>query len=78
MLVRTWPYGTTKRAKVLSVEQSVVRGRVVQIVVLQDDDGQGHVLLQRAQARVQAGDDGTLTFTRGGPMGGYFEFTRDQ
>lgn len=71
MKTRTWPYGTTRFAKVIET------GR--QFTMLEDDKGEGHVLINGAQDdTAEVGDTGILTFTKGGPTGGYWKFTRDQ
>lgn len=77
MLVRTWPYGTTKGAKVLDV-QHTPSGRI-KVLVLEADDGEGHILVENAAQTpgVQAGDVGQIVFTKGGPTGGYWRFTQE-
>jgi hypothetical protein len=73
---RTWPYGTTKRVKVLN---AVRNPRYVGLICHCDEDGEGYVLTMRRPfyEEVQDGDAGTITFKEGGPTGGYWEFTGD-
>ncbi len=67
---RTWLYGTTRRAKLLESRRSGV-----QVVV--DELKEGHVLVFGAGDKTaQQGDSGILTFTKGGPTGGFWKFTK--
>lgn len=46
---------------------------------IQDEDGEGHILARGAEDETaEVGDLGTLTFTEGGPTGGYWKFRKDQ
>jgi hypothetical protein len=72
---KTWPYGTTKRVEVLSVEKAG-RDKVVGCID-ETDHGQGFILVLRAVS-VAIGDHGTITFRQGGPIGGYWDFRRDR
>lgn len=77
MLIRTWPYGTKRRAEVLSRERAMHQGRMVDLMALVDDQGEGHLLAGTRSDEGQPGDKGTLTFLQGGPMGGYWQFRQD-
>lgn len=67
---KTWPHGTTRKAVVL-------KDGVYQY--LQDEHGEGHVLMGDARDHsAKPGDKGVLTFTKGGATGGYWKFTKDQ
>ncbi len=71
MQAKTWPYGTTRKGV---VEKS---GNGWQIVV--DATREAHVLMRGAQDdSAEVGDRGTLTFTDGGPTGGYWKFVKDR
>jgi hypothetical protein len=72
---RTWPYGTTRLAKVV---ECIKQRHHLKAQVLTDELGEGHVLLAGAQDEsAKTGDRGTLTFTKGGPTGGYWKFKKD-
>lgn len=68
--------GKTRRCTVLDV----IRTSRSLVLIAQDDDrpGEAHVCFYAHDA-VQAvpGDRGTLTFTAGGPTGGYWRFMRE-
>ena len=69
VLQRTWPYGTTRTGAVLTDEPSM------QVVL--DDQNEGHILLGNARdPSAGIGDRGVLTFTRGGPTGGFWKFEK--
>lgn len=71
MKKRTCPYGSTLRAKVIEIHQGVH--------LVQDQNHEGHVLAAGAQdPQAKEGDHGTLTFTQGGPTGGFWKFERDK
>lgn len=66
---KTWPYGSTRGAKVLGVS--------VTAQVVMDESGEGHILCLGAHdPEAVAGDQGKLTFTEGGPTGGYWKFKK--
>jgi len=70
MITETWPYGTTRRAKVIENES--------RFTIVEDDTGKVHILAFGAGDRTAKKDEqGTLTFTFGGPTGGYWKFTKD-
>lgn len=75
MITVTWPYGTTRRGRVIHSFASIgARGMLVEC-----ERGEGHVLLGDAgDISAGIGDYGTLTFTEGGPTGGYWKFTKDE
>lgn len=66
---RTWPYGTQKRVRVLGVEPAMC--------MIVSDGIEGYVLVDAIPEGVQDGDAGTITFTEGGPLGGYWKFEKD-
>lgn len=74
MNTRTWPFGTRRRGKVLRREDATYKGKPVVVLVLQDDRGEGHILIDCVppESPVQAGHVGTLVFTKGGPTGGHW------
>jgi len=47
--------------------------------ILQDDHGETHFCIgeQCADSTAHDGDEGTLTFTEGGPTGGYWKFQKE-
>ncbi len=80
MITRTWPYGTTRRATVLKsnwrppgIPDDVGGGQL-----LKDDQGEMHLCIGNCgDQTAPVGATGTLTFTPGGPTGGYWKFQRD-
>ena len=74
---KTWPYGTTLRGTVFVAKITSQHSKTAQLVI--DERNEGHVLVGNAAdfSAVQ-GDDGTLTFTKGGPTGGYWKFIKDK
>lgn len=74
---RTWAYGSTLRGKVIEV--NIGRNDAFPVHLVQDQKGEGHVLVgNAADATAKEGDHGTLTFTKGGPTGGYWKFEKDK
>lgn len=71
---KTWPYGTQRRAKLLKIEAT---RRGVHVLFLEDELGEGHVILVDKAPSAKAGDGGVLTFTQGGPTGGYWSFSNE-
>lgn len=73
---RTWPYGTTRRGIVVT---KLEPPNMTPAQLIKDDQGEGHICVGDACADFSAGegDTGTLTFTEGGPTGGYWRFRKD-
>lgn len=70
MITRTWPYGTQKRGEVIFFEPP--------ILAVKDENKEGYILHSGRFAETFAiGDKGTLTFMKGGPTGGYWDFKKD-
>ena len=65
---RTWPYGTQKKVKVIHVEAGVM--------ICVDAAKEGYVLLGTDSDESKIDETGVITFTQGGPLGGYWKFTR--
>lgn len=78
---KTWPFGTTRRAKVIHAKYRPKgldpRAATGQFIV--DHLNEGHICVGEECADFSAkdGDAGTLTFTKGGPTGGYWKFKKD-
>ena len=76
----TWPYGTTRRASVLvarwrphGLDQRASDGQIIK-----DDRNEMHVCVGGCgDPSARDGDSGILTFTQGGPTGGYWKFKKD-
>lgn len=67
MIKRTWPYGTKKRVEVIHVEPKVLG--------LVDQQREGYLLaLHGLDPLPVKGDQGIITFTQGGPTGGYWKY----
>lgn len=81
MNTATWAYGTTRRGKVLIARwrPEGLPSKASTGQLIQDDQGEGHICVGDACADLTAndGDEGTLTFTEGGPTGGYWKFRKD-
>jgi hypothetical protein len=72
MTTVTHPYGTTRKATVLKSDLQP------SAMLLVDELGEGHILMYGCgDMKAEAGDTGTLTFTKGGPAGGYWKFRKD-
>lgn len=76
MLERTWAYGTTRLAKVLSREKASLGDKIVDVLVIEDDHNEGHILLGTSSIG-EPGDVGSIVFMRGGPNGGYWHFEKE-
>ena len=46
-------------------------------LICRDELNEGHVIHGVDTEPCAVGDTGTLTFTKGGPKGGYWKFTKD-
>lgn len=81
MITSTYPYGTTRRATVLktSWRPAGLNPRAPSGQLLMDEVGEGHICVGDtcADPTAKVGDKGTLTFTQGGPTGGYWKFVKD-
>lgn len=76
MTKRVFEFGATRRAEIVSSEPG--------LLIAEDEHGEAHLLLLTVNAlqplpapEFAEGDRGTLTFTAGGPMGGFWKFTKD-
>lgn len=80
MNTKTWPYGTTRRGVVEIAKWKPPEcppGAEGQLI--KDDQDEMHICVGESCADFTAskGDTGTLTFTEGGPTGGYWKFVKD-
>ncbi len=75
-ILRTWPYGTKHRGRVLRTEkQGNTSAQFVEDLTAKRE---GHILVGSAGDRTaNDGDEGDLVFMQGGPTGGYWKFTKD-
>lgn len=81
MIEKTWPYGTKRRATVLKSNwrPEGLDPRAPAGQLLRDELNEGHLCVgEAADQSAQPGDTGTLTFTEGGPTGGYWKFEKDK
>lgn len=69
---RTWPYGTQKQVTVIHVEEPQKR-----FIICVDEMRAGYVLIFTDGDKAQVNDKGIITFTQGGPLGGYWKFTKE-
>ena len=70
-----WSYGTRKQVKVLHAERIQWRGKTVCVVrVIEEKTTLNFVLMRRAAQTARPGDRATITFTQGGPSGGYWKY----
>ncbi len=66
MITRIWPYGTVLKGKVIDFMKGYQ--------FIKDEHGEGHILIKGAGCdEAKVGDDVILTFTQGGPTGGYWK-----
>ena len=73
LLTRTWPYGTRKRVKVLSIE--FLKG--MRIMACQEVDGaqEGFILMEGPNAVATAeGEIGEIVFCQGGERGAHWRY----
>jgi hypothetical protein len=74
VISRTWPFGTVKEVEILDVLEA---GNIMTIVARETaDEREGFVLVyRRGTVSASIGDRGTITFSEGGPTGGYWALT---
>jgi hypothetical protein len=72
MITKTWPYGTKRRGKVVAIEGPL------QCIEGEDREGYIQQINFSGDPSAKEGDWGTLTFTKGGPTGGFWKFAKDQ
>jgi hypothetical protein len=77
MLERTWPYGTTKRVRVLTREIIPFQNGLAESLVVAELESSEAFILIGNKAAAGPGDLGTITFREGGPTGGYWDFEPD-
>ncbi len=75
MQTRTWPYGTIKSVNVRGVK-NFTDG--MQVIVLEEPGTREAFVLHQLPQEIASGDSGKITFTQGGPTGGYWEFSKDE
>lgn len=75
LIINHVPFGTSKPCR---VDEVFRRGNAAALMLFPDgEDRPTLCLFDRASAEgVQKGDRGTMTFTQGGPMGGYWKFEK--
>ena len=73
METKTWPYGTIKQARVLGVK-NFTDG--TQVAVLEEVGTREAFILHQMPEQIADGDSGIITFTQGGPTGGYWKFAK--
>jgi hypothetical protein len=81
MIKVTYAYGTTRKAKVLKTNwrPKGLPDKAPSGMLLVDEFKEGHVCVgECGDMTAKEGDTGTLTFTKGGPTGGYWKFTKDK
>ena len=71
MTTRTWPYGTVLEVKVV---ERVIAGGARALICTEPKSGEGFVLFGD-KSDAKPGDTGTITFTQGGPTGGYWKYS---
>jgi hypothetical protein len=79
-ILKTWPYGTQRYGFVAMNNFRPFgldpKASTAQLIV--DDVGEAHICVGGAgDATAERGDSGVLSFTKGGPTGGYWKFTKD-
>lgn len=80
MTTKTWPFGTTRKAVVVTARwrPEGLDHRASTGQLLKDELGEMHVCVgtECADFTAKDGDEGVLTFTKGGPTGGYWKFKK--
>lgn len=78
MKTQTWPYGTKKHGTVIQASR-VQGGFNVLFVESVGNKTEGFFLVfdrnHAESSKAKAGDKGVITFTRGGPTGGYWDYS---
>lgn len=77
----THPYGTKRRGtvKIANWRPAGLDPRASSGQLIIDELNEGHVCVGGSgDQTAKEGDTGTLTFTKGGPTGGYWKFVKDQ
>ena len=74
MKTKTFDIGETRKAWLLSIEE--YKGSTILVFV--GDDSEGYIAMGHPKGDFKVNDQGTLTFTKGGPLGGYWHFTPDE
>jgi hypothetical protein len=80
MTTATHPYGTTRRGvvKLANWRPAGLDPRASAGQLIFDDQNEMHVCVgDCGDVTAKEGDSGTLTFTKGGPTGGYWKFKKD-
>jgi hypothetical protein len=77
----SWPYGTTRRGQVCIANWRPhgLNPKTSSGQLIRDEFGEMHICVSESCADFSAkeGDEGTLTFTKDGPTGGYWKFKKD-
>jgi D-glycero-D-manno-heptose 1,7-bisphosphate phosphatase len=75
--IKTWPYGTRRKAKVGRVFRKLNGASSDNdAVTLVDEFGEGHMIVGHPEIEVAPNEDVILEFTKGGPTGGYWKIIR--
>jgi hypothetical protein len=78
MQTKTWPYGTVKQVKVVERRSAKFKGQAVEVVLcVEPASNEGFVLMDRG-VLAQVGEEGFITFTNGGPTGGYWKYSKER
>lgn len=70
LIKRTWPYGTEYDCKVISSSPAMI------MVHVQSTNEAFALVRHGVKPAPFEGTKGKITFTQGGPMGGYWKFTQ--
>lgn len=81
MKTSTWPYGTKKHGTIVQASRMPGGFNLLFLDSSQDGKTEGFFLVfdhDHAEAsKAKPGDKGVITFTRGGPTGGYWNYVGD-
>jgi len=76
---RTWPFGSTLNAEILMIERTIIEGKEVFAVVVKDENSEGHIIIGVAhEIPLVVGLLVKMTFTAGGPVGGFWKIVSQQ
>lgn len=81
LITKTWPYGTQRKGTVCLTNwrPTGLDPRAPSAQLIRDESNEMHLCIGAAgDPSAQVGDVGTLTFTQGGPTGGYWKFSKVQ
>lgn len=78
MQQRTWPYGTVKKVRVTHTDTGRYKGQPIRVIIVHDPVEKEAYILVGDKSNAEKDDEGYIEFTKGGPTGGFWVFTKEQ